>query len=297
MRGSVALARRLRVPSAVVALSLVAFGTSLPELVVSMQAAMTGHPNLILGNVVGSNIANVLLVAGAAAVAYPLRLRSHGLRGTSIIMLLASLVFAGLCVVGGVDRGDGVLLLAGFVVVLVLNARAVARNQRAVDAAVPLDWVLGLPSKLPMIVFFIVIGVATLPVGADLLVDAAVDLAELVGVTETVIGLSVVAIGTSLPEVTTAVLAALRRKPAMALGTIIGSNTFNLLAIMGITAVISRDAVPVSVRFLSLDLLVMLAVSVALVGATFFARRIGRVAGAALLVAYVAYLFALYLTL
>ncbi len=280
-----------------VALSLVAFGTSLPELVVSMQAAMTGHPNLILGNVVGSNIANVLLVAGAAAVAYPLRLRGHGLRGTSIIMLLASLVFAGLCVVGGVDRGDGVLLLAGFVVVLVLNARAVARNQPAVDAAVPLDWVLGLPSKLPMIVFFIVIGVATLPVGADLLVDAAVDLAELVGVTETVIGLSVVAIGTSLPEVTTAVLAALRRKPAMALGTIIGSNTFNLLAIMGITAVISRDAVPVSVRFLSLDLLVMLAVSVALVGATFFARRIGRVAGAALLVAYVAYLFALYLTL
>ena len=298
VRGAVALARRLRVPSVFVAVTVVALGTSLPELMVSIQAAVAGYPNLILGNVVGSNIANVLLVGGLAAAVYPLRIREPGLQRNGLIMLAVSLVFAGLCLDGSVTRVDGLILLAIFLAVLGLTAGDSVRAYTAEqDQSIPLDWVLGLPSRVPIIALFIVIGVVTLPVGADLLVDAAVTLAERFGVSETVIGLSVVAIGTSLPEVSTSVLAALRRRPGMALGTIIGSNSLNLVAVMGVAAATAPVAVDVSSGFLRVDLPFMLIVSAVLVAMTRFAKRIGRVPGVIMVLAYLMYLTGVYLSI
>jgi cation:H+ antiporter len=296
VRGAVGLARRFRVPPVAVALSVVAFGTSLPELVVSVRASLTGHPNLILGNVVGSNIANVLLVGGAAAAVYPMAMSGRDVRTTGSIMVAVSLFFAALCVRGGIGRVEGLILLGVFVVTIASTARATIRAHQGEPESTPLDWVLGLPSQLPTIALFIVAGLVALPIGADFLVDAAVRIAERFGVSETVVGLSIVAIGTSLPEVTTSVLAAVKRRPGMAVGTIIGSNTFNLVAIMGITATISADPVPVSSRFLTLDLPVMLFTSALLGLFTWLDREVGRVAGLVLLTMYLLYLVALGVT-
>lgn len=294
MRGAVALARRMRIPPVVVALSVVALGTSLPELMVSIRASLDGYPNLILGNVVGSNIANVLLVGGMTATIYPLRLRGADVRRPSLIMLMVSLVFAAMCLRGGVSQFEGFVLLGGLAVTFALTARDSIRVHRDEKRPTPLEWVLGVPSKLPTIVLFIVIGVVTLPLGADLLVESAVVLAERIGVSETVIGLSIVAIGTSLPEVATSVLAAMRKRTGMAVGTIIGSNTFNIVAIMGVAAAISPETIFVSPRFLLLDLPIMVLLAIALVGFTWFGKAVGRRFGIGLLVGYVAYLVTLY---
>jgi len=296
VRGSVGLARRLRVSPIAVALSVVAFGTSLPELVVSVQASLTGHPNLILGNVVGSNIANVLLVGGAAAVVYPMAMSGRDVRWTGSIMVAVSLVFAALCLRGGIGRIAGAVLLGIFFLTVASTARATVRAHEGEPESTPLDWVLGLPSALPTIALFVVLGAAALPLGADFLVDAAVRIADRFGVSETVIGLSVVAIGTSLPEVTTSILAAVKRRPGMAVGTIIGSNTFNIVAIMGIAALISPEPVPVSARFLRFDLPVMLLVTALLGGFAWLDREVGRTSGLVLLAMYLLYLVALGVT-
>lgn len=296
MRGGVALARRLRVAPVLVALTVVALGTSLPELMVSIRASMSGYPNLILGNVVGSNIANVLLVGGAAAVVFPLAMGGRDLRAPAAAMLTASFLFAWLCLSGDVTRLEGGVLLIGMAAVIALTMTEAVRSHADTAERTPLEWALGVPSAMPTIVLFIVIGLVTLPLGADLLVDSAVQLADRFGVSETVIGLSIVAIGTSLPEVATTVLAAMRRRPGIALGTILGSNTFNILGIMGIAAGTSAEPIEVSSRFLTLDLPVMIVVAVAMVIAGGVERSIGRKTGVALLAAYLLYLGALYLT-
>lgn len=293
VRGAVGLARRLRVPPAAVALSVVAFGTSLPELFVSVRATLTGHPNLILGNVVGSNIANVLLVGGAAAIVFPMKMSDRDLRTNGVIMVAITLLFAWLCTAGGVTRTEGVVLLGVFVAVMALTAGSTIRAHAKEPEATPLDWVLGLPSRIPIIVLFIVLGIVALPLGAELLVTAAVEIAARLGVSETVIGLSIVAVGTSLPEVTTSILSALKKRPAMAIGTIIGSNTFNLAGIMGVTAVMSREPVPVSARFLSLDLPIMIGAGALVAGFTWVDRAVGRRVGLTLVLLYVAYLVTL----
>ena len=299
MRGSVALARRLRVPPVAVALSIVAFGTSLPELVVSVRASLTGYPDLILGNAVGSNIANILLVGGVGAAVYPLRMRDRSVRRTGTIMLLTSIVFAWLCWSGDLSYAEGLALLLGFGASLALTAHATVRDygeEERDPATTPLDWVLGLPSKLPTIGFFVVVGIVTLPIGADLLIESAVEIAARLGVSNTVVGLSVVAVGTSLPELITSIVAAVHRKPAMVVGTIIGSNTFNLLAIMGISVVISPGSVPVSGRFLTLDLPVMVGTALLMVAFAWLGRPIRPVAGVLFIVAYAVYIGVLYLS-
>ena len=295
VRGAVALARRLRVPQTIVALTIVGFGTSLPELVVSIRASLDGHPGLALGNVVGSNIANVLLVGGMAAAVAPIRTGDRTVARSGVAMLAISLLFVGLCLGGeGLTRPDGAILLGLLVVGLILQFRDGLRAQRPVDARA-VEWVLGLPSQLPIIVLFIGIGLAVLPLGADLLVEAAVDIAGRLGVSETLIGLTVVAVGTSLPEVATTLLAARARKTGMVVGTIVGSNNFNILGIMGAAVVVSRQPVAIPSRFLLIDLPVMVGVSLVLVSFSWRRRPIRRRAGVAFLAAYVVYVGALYL--
>jgi cation:H+ antiporter len=294
VRGAVALARRTGVPPALVALTVVGLGTSLPELVVSIRAALTGSSGLALGNVIGSNIANVLLVGGAAAVIVPLRTTEAGVRRSGATMLGVTVLFFLMCLWGAdVTRFEGSMLLALLVVGTGLTAR-VALKVRTERMTTPIEWMLGVPSELGTVALFIGIGVAVLPLGAVLLVGASTDLAQRVGVSETVIGLTVVALGTSLPEVATAVAAGMRRQTGMVVGTLVGSNIFNILAIMGAAAVATHESIPVSGRSLGLDLPVMVLASSALVVFAWVRRPLRRSTGIVFGVVYVLYVGVLY---
>ena len=290
VRGAVALARRLDVPPVVVAATVVGFGTSLPEMVVSVQATIEGYPDLILGNVVGSNIANVLLVGGASALVYPLLHDDREVRSNLVIMGASLVAFAGIAATGSIETWAGWVMLGSFVTIMAATAGSTIRARQDADPSTPLDWVLGIPSSLGLIAVFIVAGIVMLPLGADLLVDSAVTIAARFQVPEAVIGLTILAVGTSLPELTTTVLAAFEKRSDVAIGTIVGSNTFNILAIMGLTASISPGAIHVSQRMLWLDVPVMLVTSGALGFFAWRARPVGRVGGLVMLATYVVYL-------
>ena len=293
VRGAVALARRLRVPETIVALTIVGLGTSMPELVVSVRAALDGHQGLALGNVVGSNIANVLLVGGLAAAIVPLRPGDRNIARSGVAMLGISLLFVALCLHGGgLTPIDGGALLGLLLVGLVLQFRDTLRVQR-LGHAPAIEWTLGFPAHLPVIVLFIGTGLVVLPLGAGLLVEAAVDIAGRLGVSDTFIGLTVVAIGTSLPELATTVLAARRKRTGMVVGTIVGSNNFNILAIMGAATIASTGPVAIPGRFLVLDLPLMVGASLVLVSFSWRRRPIRRRTGAAFLAAYAGYVVAL----
>ena len=188
-----------------------------------------------------------------------------------------------------------VVLLAAFVVTMLATARSTLLAQQDVDLSTPLDWVLGLPSRPLTIAVFVLGGIIMLPLGAQLLVTSAVEIASAFDVPEPVIGLTVLAIGTSLPELTTTVLAALERRSDVAIGAIVGSNTFNILTIMGVTAVLSPEPILVSSRFVTLDVPVMLGSSLLLAIFVWMGRPVGRLAGGAMVLAYAGYLGALYL--
>jgi cation:H+ antiporter len=290
VRGAVALARRVRVPQAVIALSVVAFGTSLPELVVVVRAVFDGYSGIALGSVVGSNIANALLVVGTAAIAYTLAVGERSARRDGVVMLGVSVLFVALCFAGDLGRFAGVVLLAVLAVPLAYTARETARSHRHADRSAPLEWVLGLPTRTWMITLFIVVGAVGLPLGARMLVDAAVEVADQLQISDAVVGLTLVALGTSLPELATCIVSALQRHAGVAVGTAIGSNIFNILAIMGVAAVASPVPIPVPAGFLSLDFPVMLGSSLLLALLVWRRRPIGRSVGVVLVLVYCAYL-------
>ena len=225
VRGSVALARRTRIPPMIVALTVVALGTSLPELIVALQAVVAGYPGILLGNVIGSNIANVLVVGGLTAAVHPLVLGDGRMRRDSGIMTAASVLFIFLCL-GGLQREDGAILLVGLAGILTLTARGVLRARPGTRSNSPIEWVLGLPSRPPLILFFIVAGVIGLPVGAKLFVDSSVEIAGWLGVSDAVVGLTIVALGTSLPELATTLVAARQGRTEMVVGIAGGLGRF-----------------------------------------------------------------------
>ncbi len=294
VRGSVALARQARVPPALVAASVVAFGTSVPELVVTVQAVLAGYPGMALGNVVGSNIANMLLVGGGAAAVYPLAGAGSARRRDSFVMVSVSLLFIGICLWAVLDRAAGVLLLVGLAVVWGLAVRDAGQAQRAPEIDARLEWVLGLPSRMWLIVLFIGAGLIGLPIGASLVVEAAAEIAEQLGVSETVIGLTILAFSTSLPELATTVVAAYQKRAGVVLGTIVGSNTLNILGIMGVAAVVSPAAIPVPASFRSLEFPIMLLSALLITAFIWIRRPIGRLTGTLLVAAYLAYIAALF---
>jgi cation:H+ antiporter len=294
VRGSVALARRTGVPPSLVALTVVGLGTSLPELVVSIRAALTGYPGLALGNVVGSNIANVLLVGGVAAIVFPVRTTESSARRSGALMLAVAALFVAMSLWGSdVTRAEGLVLLGVLAVGTAVTAR-VALRARAVEMSTPIEWVLGVPTQLNTIALFVGVGIVLLPVGADLLVGAATEIAEHAGVSDTIVGLTVVAVGTSLPELATVVVAGLRKRTVMVVGTLVGSNIFNILAILGAAAVASPVPIPVTGRSLALDVPVMVAASVALVSFSWLRRPLRRRTGIVFVGLYVVYVGVLY---
>lgn len=293
VRGAAAIASRLGIEPVVIGLTVVAFGTSAPELAVSIGAAITGNTDVALGNVVGSNTANILLILGMSALVGGglivsqriVRIDVPILIGASIAALLMSLD-------GSVGRIDGVLLFAGVIVYTVWLIRSSRRESSAVRAeyAESVDELEGATAGQPLLVQvgLVVAGLASLVIGSQLLVGAATDIAAELGVSELVIGLTVVAIGTSLPELATSVLAAIRGQRDIAVGNVVGSNLFNLLCVLGLTGAIS-SGVPVNDAALRIDFPVMMAATFVLLPIVWNGFVIQRWEGAVLAVFYVAY--------
>jgi len=292
VKGAVNLSLRLGVPALIVSLTIVAFGTSAPELLISISAVLENAPGIALGNVVGSNTANILLVLGMPALLATLHTSECETRKSYILMLLASVLFIALAFTGTFHWWSGVILLAVLAAILGENVWDVRRHRRAAanGPAVKEEDLEGADPDMPWwkILTFLVLGLVGLPLGADLLVDNATKIARMYGITETVIGLTLVAVGTSLPELATTVMAALRRQADVALGNVIGSNMFNLLAIIGIASLVGP--IPVDEQFLRFDLWVMLGASLLIVPFVFLRRDITRAWGVGLTAAYLVYL-------
>ena len=294
VKGAVNLSLRLGIPALIVSLTVVAFGTSAPELLVSIQAVLRDAPGIALGNVVGSNIANILLVLGIPAIIKGLDTGGCDTRHSYLLMLIVSAVFIGLCALQPLTWWHGLALL-GLLTFMLFDqfrrARAHRREDNAADPDPMSDEELeGLDPQMPMwkVVAFLILGLVGLPFGADLLVDGSVSIARAFGLSETVIGLTLVAVGTSMPELATTVMAAIRNKGDVALGNVIGSNIFNLAGIMGITALVGK--IPVDPEFFQLDLWVMLGSSLLIAPFVLLGWNFNRLSGVVLTGAYLAYL-------
>lgn len=247
VRGSVGVARRLGLSEMLIGLTLVGFGTSVPELVTSLQAVSDGAVGVAVGNVVGSNIANILLIIGLAALITPILTQPRAIARDFMVMIAATAIFILLAYFDGFSRLSGILLLAALVVYVVgsviADRRTMANNGAAAALHAEEASVLAAPSSLPISLVITIAGMAGVIFGAKLLVENAVIIATRAGLSEAVIGLSLVAVGTSLPELATSIVAAMRGKQDVAVGNVIGSNIFNLLGILGITAIVSPFSV------------------------------------------------------
>lgn len=297
VRGAVALSLRLGIPALLVSLTVVAFGTSAPELLISVQAALDDAPGIAFGNVIGSNIANVLLVLGVPAVISAIDARDCDSRRNYAMMIGASVVYIALCFMGPLDWPQGLLLL-GLLTLVLYDAYRAARDHRRAGACAAADAPADddLPEEIAdadpnmatwKLVMFLGVGLIGLPAGAHLLIEGARGIALSMGVSEAAIGLTLVALGTSLPELATTVMAAMRKQADVALGNVIGSNIFNILAIMGVASLFGPLEVPPGL--LEIDLWVMLAS--ALVIWPFICGKVvlGRAAGVVMIAVYVGY--------
>lgn len=302
VKGAVNLALRVGIPALIVSLTIVAFGTSAPELLISVKAALDGVPGIAMGNVVGSNTANVLLVLGIPAMIAVMHTAEHDTRKSFVVMIAASVLFIALAFRGVFDWIAGLVLLGALALALAdmfRDARkhkaAAALGAEGIDGSDDLDDLEGADPDMPWwkIILFLVLGLIGLPLGADILVDSATVIARTFGISETVIGLTLVAVGTSMPELATTVMAAIRRQADVALGNVIGSNFFNLLGIIGVASFVAP--IPVDQQFLTLDLWVMLATSLLLIPFVFLRQNIGRVWGIILIALYVAYVWSMFL--
>ncbi len=259
VRGAVNTSLRLGVPALIVSLTIVAFGTSAPELIISIQALDGGAPGLALGNVVGSNTANILLVLGLPALISGLATSNCDTRKSYLYMMGATFLFIAGAVLGPITWVHGLVFLTVLAATLVDQARDAMAHRRALEEAA--EDIEGVDPSMPWwkISVFLVLGLIGLPLGADILIDSSLVIAKRYGVSDSVIGLTLVALGTSLPELATTVMAAIRRQADVALGNVIGSNLFNLMAIIGIASLFG--SIPVAQGFLTFDLWVMLGAS------------------------------------
>ncbi|MFC0253412.1 calcium/sodium antiporter [Massilia consociata] len=292
VRGASRLALSFGITPLVVGLTVVAFGTGSPELAVSLQSAGSGRTDLALGNVVGSNIFNVLFILGASAVIVPLLVARQVVRQEVPVMIGVSLLLFALAADGRIGRADGVLMLGLLLAYTFFLIRQSRRQNGGGDAGLPdgLSAAAGWESRLPVQLLLIAAGIGLLVLGATWLVDAAVTFAQYLGVSELVIGLTIVAAGTSLPEVATSVVAALRGQRDIAVGNVVGSNVFNILAVLGLASAVNPAGTAVAPAMLAFDLPVMIAVAIACLPIFFTGNRIGRWEGALFLGLYAAYM-------
>ncbi len=289
--GAAATARNLGVAPLLIGLTIVAFATSAPEVLVSIVAAFRGETDLAVGNAIGSNIANIGLVLGTVALIRPIEMTSATLRREMPALLAVTLLTVSLFLDTLLSRIDGLVLLTGLIIVMIWLTRLGFRSSASDPMSVEYEAEIPLHVNMRMAIFWLVIGLAALLVGAELLVDAAINIAHALGVTELVIGIVLVALATSLPELAVSMVSALKGEYGLALGTIVGSNIFNMLAVIGVAAVIEPAELPQSV--LSLHIFVLVAFTLALFAMTYDydgKGHISRLEGGALLAAYLAFI-------
>ena len=287
VRGAVNFSLKIKIPAFIVSLTVVALGTSAPELLVAIRAILDNSPGIALGNVVGSNIANVFLVLGIPALIAGINTRECNTRKNYVFMMTATVIFLSLAFIGNFSLPQGILFLILLFLFLLITARDTLKIQDKISN-------LEVENADPNLVFwkiilFLSIGFIGLPIGADILVKNASLIAKSYGLSYEVIGLTLVALGTSLPELATTLMAALRKQADVALGNVIGSNIFNLFAIVGITTMFGD--IPIASSFFNFDFWIMLGAGIVLFPFVYMRVNINRLWGAFLTLTYVAYLY------
>jgi cation:H+ antiporter len=290
VKGSSSLALRLRLSPLVVGLTIVAFGTSAPELLISIQSALKGSPDIAMGNVVGSNICNLALVLGLTAVINPVKVKTNSIQIDWPMTMGSSLLLYLIVREGNITSSTGIL----FIVLLLIYMFFIIRNSRkttiATEKTLNKDEIPDMPSKqIWKDIVFILIGCVGLYFGSEWFVNSAKDLALSLGVEERVVGLTIVALGTSLPELTTAAVASYKGQTDLAIGNLMGSNIFNILSILGITSLIHE--IPVHVDIVNKDIIWMLLVTLVILPLMITRRRVGRMDGIILITVYVIYIY------
>ena len=292
VRSASKLAGFFGIPRLIIGLTIVAFGTSAPELAISIQAGMDGNTDLMMGNIIGSNITNILLILGITAIFIPLKVHANLIRIDVPVMIGVSILLYIFAWSGVITFVECAILVALLVIYLIFLAR------QSGSTSVPAD--REMKKRTPAAVAFYsvvcVLGFVLLISGARWLVSSALILAEMAGVSELVIGLTVVAFGTSLPEVVTALVAAIKKERDIAVGSIIGSNILNILAVLGIAGLFIPESIPVKPALLRFDLLIMLAVSIACIPIFFTGHKISRWEGFLFFGYYIAYVYYLFLS-
>lgn len=297
IRGATSLAKKWNVPSLLIGLTIVAFGTSAPELVVSIDASLSGFPGLAVGNIVGSNIANVLFVLGLPAIFGAIATQAPGVKRNAVFALVATaaMIWAGWD--GGIQLWEGGVLVA--LIILFVGYMGVLARRKPdplIAELIEADDGPGLPKSGAAIVLFLIVGLVALPLGAHMIVAGGTRAAELLGVPDAVIGLTAVAIGTSLPELAAVMVAVMRRNAELAIGNVLGSNIFNIFAVGGgasLAVGLSGGTLAVPEQIMAFDVWVMLAAAVLLALFVFAGRTVGRLTGLVFFAAYCAYVAAL----
>ena len=287
VRGAVNFSLKIKIPAFIVSLTVVALGTSAPELLVAIRAILDNSPGIALGNVVGSNIANVFLVLGIPALIAGINTRECNTRKNYVFMMIATVIFLSVAFIGNFSLPQGILFLILLALFLLITARDTLKMQDKISN-------LEEENTDPNLVFwkiilFLSLGFIGLPIGADILVKNASLIAKSYGLSDEVIGLTLVALGTSLPELATTLMAALRKQADVALGNVIGSNIFNLFAIVGITTMFGD--IPIAPSFFNFDFWIMFGAGIVLFPFVYMRVNINRLCGAFLTLTYAAYLY------
>ena len=283
VKGAVAIANKLNIPAVIVGLTIVAFGTSTPEFVVSIKAAFSGAAGISVGNVVGSNIANILLILGVTSIIYPVVCNRKEFLRDYKFLLFVTVLFVVLALTKTFVFWHGLLMLATLVGFVYFNYKNSKKTDVCEEACSPLA-----AKNWAVVIVITLAGLAAIMYGADLLVKGAVEVARILGVSEEIIGLTIVAVGTSLPELATTVVAALRKQNGVALGNIVGSNIWNIVFIMGMTSTIVDVEVPE--QFLKYDMWVMLFATLLLWPTMLSKNKLSRLEGVMFFLMYVAYI-------
>ncbi len=286
VRGAVAIANRLHIPSLIVGLTIVALGTSVPECVVSIKSALSGNAGISVGNVIGSNIANVLLVLGASALIYPISCDGKAFYRDFSFLFVVTLVFSFFVINGRFINWNGWVLL-GFLILFLIYNYIGAQSDENFENEIPSQLV---DSGWLIILFALSAGLAAIAYGADFLVKGAVDIARILGISEEIIGVTIIAVGTSMPELATSCVAAFRHQNGIALGNVVGSNIWNIVFVMGATSAITD--VKVADQFILFDVWVMMFASFMLLPIMMFKNKITRAEGMFMLLCFGAYIYA-----
>lgn len=292
VKGAVGIAAKARLSKLVIGMTVVSFGTSAPELIVSLHSASQGLPEIAIGNVVGSNIANIALVLGVTVLIFPMPVSRNSIRYDWPMMMLASILFYLFALNLSIDRWEGVVLfvlLIAFIIFLIRNSRK--GNKVDLDE---LEGVDEITEKINVSkhVLFLAIGLVGLYFGSNWLIQGASEIAESFGLSKHVIGITVIAFGTSVPELATSVVAACKKETDISVGNLIGSNIFNIMIVLGLTGVIQPIGVEANV--VSWDLLWMLGIAILLLPMMVIRRKVGRLSGVILLIIYVCYIYSLF---